>query len=156
MSRLRASVIVIMGIALAQVTDIKAEPRLDCNVRVNGLCQYVCDAPEGLACITYYTDTGITYSGVWTYEEYTDHLGNVIFGVVACSWNIPLYSFIYIHSTGKRYVCLDRGRLGYRTWVDVYISRHDRGIREIANVYGPYAEVSIELPIGKNVLLSWE
>lgn len=147
---MRAAIVITLGIIAAQVQDSQSAQAQhvgpDCNIRVGGLCQYTCVAPEGLACITFYTDTGITYSGEWTHESFMDSNGDYYPGVAACSWNIPLYSRVTLVATGHQYICKDRGRLGFRDWIDIYIQFHWRGREEITRVYGEATAISIEYP----------
>jgi hypothetical protein len=147
LSRLRAATVIVLVVVAAQVSDSQAQHiGPDCAIRVGGLCQYTCVAPEGYACITFYTLNGPTFSGEWVHEAFVDSNGNYHYGVAACSWNIPLYSIVQLLATGQRYICKDRGRLGFRDWIDVYICCTWRGREEITRVYGSYTPIIIVDP----------
>lgn len=59
--------------------------------------------------VTHYTWTGSPmYSGIYPYH-----------GAAACSWNFPLGTVLRFRD-GREVTCLDRGRLGWDGWVDIY------------------------------------
>jgi hypothetical protein len=75
--------------------------------------------------LTYYTEYGVTFSGVRTGP-----------GQTACSSNFPLWSR-FRFDNGETFVCTDRGRLGSTGWLDLW-RRAD-----LARVYGNYALVEV-------------
>lgn len=75
--------------------------------------------------LTYYLESGVTYSGQRTYA-----------GGTACSWNYPIGTRFRFED-GEVVVCNDRGMLGSSGWLDVW-RRAD-----IARKYGRYATVEV-------------
>jgi hypothetical protein len=75
--------------------------------------------------LTYYTLSGLTYSGYMTRP-----------GTAACSWNLELGTRLRLPD-GEEFVCQDRGLLGARGWVDLW--------REpaLAHKYGDYVVVEV-------------
>lgn len=74
-----------------------------------GVAQIVAAQEAMTVTVTHYADSGLTYSG-----------GQTRPGVVACSWNIPMFSTIRFQD-GREYRCEDRGQLGSSGWVDVWV-----------------------------------
>lgn len=75
--------------------------------------------------LTYYTESGRTYSGGQTYA-----------GSTACSWNFAIGTRFMLPD-GEVFVCNDRGRLGDSGWLDLW-RRPD-----LAAEYGPYVVVEV-------------
>lgn len=75
--------------------------------------------------LTYYVESGLTYSGRQTYS-----------GATACSWNWPLYTRFMLPD-GDVFTCIDRGMLGSNGWLDLW--RRPDLVRD----YGPYALVTV-------------
>lgn len=75
--------------------------------------------------ITYYQESGRTYSGQQTYA-----------GSTACSWNWPLYTR-FLLPDGEVLTCIDRGRLGDLGWLDVWRQP------SLVSKYGPYVDVEV-------------
>lgn len=78
--------------------------------------------------LTFYQESGRTYSGQQTYA-----------GSTACSWNYRL-STRFIFRDGESVVCNDRGLLGDSGWLDVF-RRPD-----LAEKYGQYTVVEVVEP----------
>jgi hypothetical protein len=75
--------------------------------------------------LTYYTEYGVTFSGVRTGP-----------GQTACSSNFRLWTR-FRFDNGETFVCTDRGRLGSTGWLDLW-RRAD-----LARAYGNYAVVEV-------------
>jgi hypothetical protein len=75
--------------------------------------------------LTYYRESGVTYSGEYTYA-----------GSTACSWNFALGTR-FVLPDGEEFVCNDRGMLGSTGWLDLF-RRPD-----LAAKYGPYVTVEV-------------
>jgi hypothetical protein len=68
--------------------------------------------------VTHYYATGNPmYSGIYPYH-----------GAAACSWNFPLGTVLRFRD-GREVTCLDRGRLGWDGWVDIYAATSAEGLR---------------------------
>ena len=74
--------------------------------------------------LTYYALDGITFSGAWTH-----------WGGAACSWNLPLGTHFWLG--GEEFICNDRGLLGSRGWVDLWMRK------DLADRFGPYTTVDV-------------
>jgi 3D (Asp-Asp-Asp) domain-containing protein len=74
-------------------------------------------AEELTVTVTHYAINGTTYGGTQTHA-----------GVVACSWNIPLWSTV-IFPDGRTYVCEDRGQLGNSGWIDIWTPSYNEAIQ---------------------------
>lgn len=75
--------------------------------------------------LTFYVESGRTYSGQQTYA-----------GSTACSWNWPIGTRFRLPND-EVVTCVDRGRLGSSGWLDLW-RRAD-----LARDYGPYALVEV-------------
>jgi hypothetical protein len=68
--------------------------------------------------VTHYYATGSPmYSGIYPYH-----------GAAACSWNFPIGTVLRFRD-GREVTCLDRGRLGWDGWVDIYAATWAEGLR---------------------------
>jgi hypothetical protein len=77
--------------------------------------------------VTHYTWTGSPMaSGIWPYH-----------GAAACSFNFPMGTIIRFRD-GREVTCLDRGRLGWDGWVDIYAATWAEGQR-IQQAYEYYS-----------------
>ncbi len=75
--------------------------------------------------LTFYVESGLTYSGGYTYP-----------GSTACSWNYPLGTTFRLPG-GEQFTCNDRGHLGSSGWLDLF-RRPD-----LVHKYGEYVVVEI-------------
>lgn len=86
---------------------------------------------ETVGRITFYQESGVTASGVYTAPD-----------MVACSTDIALGATVWID--GDPYACTDRGELGdgsAYTWLDIYAPD---GWSWVPQRYGSWADVIVE------------
>lgn len=81
--------------------------------------------------VTFYTDSGTTYSGTRTRSV-----------VAACSWNWAIGTR-FRFPDGREVVCEDRGQLGSSGWLDIWVPSLADGRAGVAQAYGSHVSVEV-------------
>ena len=87
--------------------------------------------------VTFYTPDSCWDANCTTFSGYPARVG-----WVACSWNLPIGTVLRMPNS-EEVVCMDRGLLGCRGWVDFFVPYWRYGIDHVENVHGRQAYVEV-------------